>query len=217
VGIYDLATGRALHYADLTSLTPNGDHLINGITLDPNGNAYVTDSFAPIIYKVDPSGAPSIFLKHHEFEGDGIKLNGIVYHPDGFLLVVKKNTGVLYRIPVADPQRLARVDIARSFGGGDGLLLVDRETLVLVANRTPELVSETAFVLGSKDAWASAVVTASTSLGNVYPTTCATLDGRVYALSSHLDEWLGATDATRDAVAKQARRAEIREIGVVTP
>jgi sugar lactone lactonase YvrE len=215
VGIYDLATGQAIHYADLTTLLPEGDHLINGITVDADGNAYVTDSFAPVIYKVDPNGVASVFLQDDEFKGQGINLNGIAYHPDGYLLVVKKSSGTLYRIPVADPRQFARVNIATEFHGGDGLLFVGEESLVLVANQTPGVKLNSAYSLRSGDGWVSAEVVESRELGSVYPTTCTALNGKVYVLSSHLDEWIGAKEGSREDIAKQARRAEIQEIGFV--
>jgi sugar lactone lactonase YvrE len=216
VGIYDLGSGRALHYVDLTPLAPTGQHLANGITVDAEGNAYITDSLSPIIYKVEPSGAASVFLTDPEFEGEGVNLNGIVYHPGGFLLVVKKSTGAIYRAPIADPRRFVRVSTPTTFPGGDGLVLVGANELVLVANKTPQATSQSAFVLRSNDDWLTADLVGSKPLGDVYPTTCAALDGKVYVLSSHLDEWISASDDARDAIVKRARKAEIQEIGGVT-
>jgi sugar lactone lactonase YvrE len=217
VGIYDLTSGQALHYADLTPLLPGVDHLINGITVDADGNAYATDSFAPVIYKVDPSGVPSVFLQADEFKGQGINLNGIAYHPDGFLLVIKKSSGALYRVPLADPHQFSRVRIPLEFPGGDGLLLVGSASLVLIANQTPDAASNAAFSLRSGDGWASAKVVESRGLGSVYPTTCTALNGKLYVLSSHLNEWIGAQQGVRDELAGQGRRAEIQEIGVAAP
>jgi DNA-binding beta-propeller fold protein YncE len=220
VAAYDLTSGRALQYTDLTGLVP-GEHLINGITVDADGNAYATDSLSPVIYRIDRRGAASVFLKDDGFNGPGINLNGIVYHPGGFppgfLLVVKKSDGALYRIPLADPRRFTRVKVPGNFTGGDGLLLVSDDHLVVVANRTPAFRSETAFVLKTADDWASAELVASSPLGDGYPTTCAARDGRLYALSSHLDEWLSATDNARPALLRAGRKAEIRPIGVIDP
>lgn len=216
VGIYDLASGRVLHYVDLTALLPDSsDHLINGITVDSEGNAYVTDSFAPVIYKINNSGVATIFLQNDEFKGPGINLNGIVYHPGGFLLAVKKSTGALYRIPLSDPQRFSRIDVPEEFVGGDGLLLLGSESLLLIANKTPSVISNAAFIIRSGDNWATAQVTDSEPLGNVYPTSCTALSGKLYVLTSHLDEWIGGGDSMRTTIAKQARRAEVQEIGVI--
>jgi quercetin dioxygenase-like cupin family protein len=215
VGIYDITTGRRLAYVDLATLLANEEHLINGIAVDAVGNAYVTDSFAPAIYQVNTRNQASVLLQDAEFRGPGVNLNGIVYHPKGFLLVVKKSTGALYRVPLGDPRRFERVHVPGQLVGGDGLLLVGGEQLVVIANKTPAAVSESVFVLESTDDWVSAQVVDSHKLGNDYPTTCAALDGKLYGLSSHLDEWLITTNATREPLVKRARQAEIRVLGVL--
>ncbi|MEO8180835.1 MAG: cupin domain-containing protein [Deltaproteobacteria bacterium] len=217
VGVYELASGRALEYIDLGGLLPEADHLINGIALDSQGNAYVTDSLSPVIYKLEPGGKASVFLRSEEFNGVGINLNGIVVHPKGFLLVVKKSSGVLYRVPLGDPQRFARVQLPESFIGGDGLQLVGMQQLVLVANKTPAAAPQAAFVLESSDDWRSARVVETQALGDVYPTSCTVRDGKLYVLSSHLDEWIGAQEGARGALLKQGRQAEILQIGALSP
>ena len=61
--IYDLASRQAIRRVDLAALMPGVNHYANDIAFDEQGNAYVTDSFAPVIYKVpaDTSRA-SIFV-----------------------------------------------------------------------------------------------------------------------------------------------------------
>jgi sugar lactone lactonase YvrE len=215
VGIYDLASRRPLHYVDLAPVLPRGDHLLNGITVDAQGNAYATDSLSPAIYRVDPEGKASLFLENDEFRGPGINLNGIVCHADGFLLVVKKSTGGLYRIPLGEPQRFTRVQTPRDFIGGDGLSLVGRDRLVVIANRTPAATTDAAFVLESRDGWKSAQVSETRALRATYPTTSVVLDGKLYILSSHLDEWLGASPSSREALVQRGRRGEILEMGSI--
>jgi quercetin dioxygenase-like cupin family protein len=217
VGVYELASGRALQYVDLAGLLPQAEHLINGIALDSQGNAYLTDSLSPVIYKLQPEGKASIFLQSDEFRGAGINLNGLVVHPNGFLLVVKKSSGALYRVPLAEPQRFVRVQVPTPFVGGDGLQLIANEQLVLIANKTPAAAPQAAFVLESSDDWTSAKVVGTQLLGDIYPTSCAVRDGKLYALSSHLDEWLGAKESARDALLRRGRGAEILQIGSVTP
>ena len=214
VGIYDLATGRPLHYVDLAPLLPDGEHLINGLTVDPEGNAYATDSFTPAIYKVDSNGVASVFLQDDEFKGAGVNLNGLVHHRKGYLLVVKKSTGALYRVPIADPRRFTRVAIEAKFIGGDGLILA-ADKLLMVANQTPAAASNAAYVIESEDDWVTAKVIESRDLGDVYPTSCVLLGRKVYALSSHLNEWIGAKPEAREGIAKAGRQGELREIGVL--
>jgi quercetin dioxygenase-like cupin family protein len=127
---------------------------------------------------------------------------------------VKKSTGALYRIALADPAHFIRVKVSESFIGGDGLLL-DNGSVWLIANKTPARAANAAFVLESPDGWLSASVRRTQPLGDAYPTTCAALGGTMYALSSHLGEWLTASADSRLALVRSGRRAEIRAIGTV--
>src|SRR2546430_1705807 len=50
---YDLTSGRRKFKVDLGALNPGHPNFINDLTLDNEGNLYVTNSFSPIIFKVD--------------------------------------------------------------------------------------------------------------------------------------------------------------------
>lgn len=209
VGVYDLSTGKAIHYVDLAPLSP-GAHLVNGIALDSDGNAYVTDSFSPTIYKVDPQGNASVFLRDEQFAGDGINLNGVVVHPDGYLLVVKKSDGSLFKVPLANPSRFSRVDVAERFVGGDGLTLVGKKDLVVVANQVAGVASNAAFSLSSEDGWSTARLRAVQRLGDVYPTTGVLRDGKLYVIYSKLNELIQSSPEQRERLRVEAT---IQQIG----
>lgn len=211
VGIYERVSGRALHFVDLSAVAPAGDHLINGITLDPQGNAYVTDSLSPVIYKVTPEGRASVWLEHSDFRGDGINLNGIVFHPSGFLLVIKKSSGALYRVPARDPARFTRVRVGGDLRGGDGLLLAG-DKLWVIANKIPGYANNAAHLLQTGDGWASATAEAPQPLGDVYPTTAAALGAKIYVLSSQLDELLGSSTPQREPLIARGRLGELRAL-----
>lgn len=212
VGIYDLATGAALNYVDVAPLSP-GAHLLNGIALDLAGNAYVTDSFSPIIYEIDAHGHASVFLRSEQFDGDGINLNGLVVHPDGYLLVVKKSDGSLFKVPLDNPTRFSRVKTEKQFVGADGVTLVGKNALLLIANQTPTRVSNAAFSLTSEDGWQSAQVRAIAPMGDVYPTTAARRGDTLYAVYSKLNELIQAPAAQKERL---QTRATIVQIGTVT-
>lgn len=203
VGIYDLASGEALDYVDLASLAP-GPHLLNGLALDSSGNAYVTDSFAPVIYKVSAAGQASVFLRDERFLGQGINLNGVVVHPDGYLLVVKKSDGALYRVPLNRPSEAARVALAESFIGGDGLTLLGKHELVVIANRTPARAANAAYALTSDDGWLSAKVAAVRALGDVYPTTAVLRHDTLYVVHSKLNELIALPREQKADLRQQA-------------
>jgi hypothetical protein len=212
VAVYDLTTGKPLDYFDLGPLLP-GPHLLNGIALDSAGNAYVSDSFAPALYKIDAQGHPSVLLRSPLFEGSAINLNGLVVHPGGYLLVVKKSDGRLFKIPLAEPQRFSQVKIDRALVGGDGLLLLGDRSLVVVANRTPEQTTNAAFALASRDDWVSAMVVGEQPLGDDYATTAVARDGKLYAVSSRLNQLIQARPEARATLRAQPT---IRRIGSVT-
>jgi len=213
VGVYDLSSGAPLLYADLAPLLP-GPHLLNGIALDGGGNAYISDSFSPAIYKVDAAGNPSLFLQSEQFRGAGINLNGVVVHPDGYLLVVKKSDGVLFKIPLAEPARFSRVLVAERFVGGDGLVLVGKTELLIVSNQVPQQSANSASALSSDDAWASATLRAVEPLGTAYPTTAALRGGALYVVQSQLDELI---QAPAERKAELHAQALIRQIGSFAP
>jgi sugar lactone lactonase YvrE len=212
VGIYDLSTGKALNYVDLAPLA-SGPHLLNGIALDSDGNAYVTDSFTPAIYKIDSHGTAAVFLSDAQFAGEGINLNGLVVHPDGYLLVIKKSDGVLFKVPLANPSRFTKVAVGDTFVGGDGLVLAGGTSLVVIANQVPGRASNAAFALSSDDGWVTAKVRSVQQLGDVYPTTAVLRDGKLYVIQSKLNELIQSPAAQKDALRVEAT---IREIGQVT-
>lgn len=203
VAVYDASTGAARAYVDLAGLAP-GAHLANGLALDAAGNAYVSDSLAPVIYKVDVEGHASVFLRNDAFVGEGINLNGLVVHPHGYLLAVKKSDGSLFRIPLHDPEQFSQVRVTERFVGGDGLVLVGERELVVVANQTPSAASNAAFALFSEDDWASARLRGVEKLGEVYPTTAAVRDGVLYVLSSKLGELIQAPPEQKSALQVEA-------------
>jgi sugar lactone lactonase YvrE len=211
VGIYRLSTGEALGYVDLAPLL-EGEHLLNGIAIDPTGNAYVTDSFSPAIFKIDLQGKPSVFLRDDRFLGEGINLNGVVVHPDGYLLVVKKSDGTLFKVDLADPSRVAKVEIAERLIGGDGLTLVGKKELVVIANEALGVASNAAFSVSSEDGWGTARVRAVKPLGAVYPTTGVLRDGKMYVVSSRLNALIQSAPEQRERLHEEAT---IRQIGKV--
>jgi hypothetical protein len=204
LGIYDLDSGRPLHYVDLASLAPTGAHLLNGLALDSVGNAYVTDSFSPIVYKVDAAGRASVLLSDQRFEGQGINLNGLVVHPEGYLLLVKKSDGSLFKLPLKEPANLSRVGIDESFPGGDGLVLTEGGELVLIANEISGVIANAAYSIKSHDHWATATVQQRAPLGEVYPTTAALHRGQLYLLHSQLKELLQGPAEQRSGSVRQA-------------
>jgi len=212
LGIYELSSGKVIHFIDLGKLLPNKSHLVNGMALDAEGNAYITDSFSPVIYKIDPHGHASVFLESARFLGEGINLNGIVFHPDGYLIVVKKGEGVLFKVPLNNPKSFSEIESSSKFIGGDGLILVNNKELIVIANRASGQVTETVFALNSNDNWKTAKVTNEYKFGKVYLTTGVIRKDKIYVIHSDLKALMLASKEEKNQLRK---KATIQQVGSV--
>lgn len=183
IATYDATTGAPKDYYDLGGLS-QGAHFANDVALDDVGNAYVTDSFAPVIYRIDTEGKAAIFAQSPLFlTEDGFNLNGIAWHPDGYLLVGKYNSGELFKVSTTDPTDIGLVKLPEALVGADGLHLIDGAHLLVVqnlrANRTIELTST--------DGWASATIARSQASELSMPTAAVSAGEHIYVLNSRLD------------------------------
>jgi hypothetical protein len=118
--------------------------------------------------------------------------------------VIKKSDGALFKVPLAEPAHFSKVAIDQAFIGGDGINLIGERSLVVIANKTPDHVSNTAFALWSDDGWRSAKLRASQPLGDVYPTTAVLRDGELYVVHSKLNELIAAAPDEKAALLMQA-------------
>lgn len=189
IGI-DLSSAKKIHDIDLSNLYP-GKHFANDLTLDNDGNIYITDSYSPVIYKVDANGKASVFAQSDWFKSVDIGLNGIVYHPKGYLLAVNNSDGSILKIDIKSPATISKVRIDNFFPGADGLLIDGQGNLVLVQNKG----ADKAHQIASNDNWQSGKVKASTSTEDRFqnPSTSTIADGKVYLLNAKLNELQDAT------------------------
>ncbi|HEX5739453.1 MAG TPA: hypothetical protein VFY22_13165 [Hydrogenophaga sp.] len=186
---YDAATGASRAYHDLGSLVEGG-HFANDLALDDQGQVYVTDSFSPVIYRLDRHGSASVFVRSEQFTGEGFNLNGIVWHADGYLLVNKHNSGELFRVSTKGVPDVQRVALPEALQGADGMLLLTPNRLALIQNAGVDRVVE----LVSNDGWKSATIASTTRTAQSFPTTAARVGQGYYVLNSRLD-----TLMTKDA------------------
>ena len=130
---FDLMSGKKLHVVELEKLA-EGQHFCNDLTIDEKGTVYVTDSFTPVIYRVDVKYKASVFLKSDTFKGEGFNLNGIVHHAGDYLLVAKYNDGTIWKIDEKDSKKMEQVAIAEKLPNADGMLLTGDGELIVVQN-----------------------------------------------------------------------------------
>ena len=170
---------------ELGALRPNVGHFANDIAVDAQGNAYVTDSFSGIIYKVDAvTNTASVFVESPQFAAPAgaFGLNGIVFHPDGYLLVVKSDDGKLFKVPLATPATFTTVATTQNLKDGDGLLLQDNNTLQVVSNQQAKV-----FRLVTTNGFGAAALSGTFATKAEFPTTLTRRDGNSYVLYANLD------------------------------
>lgn len=180
---YDSRTGLQKYTADLGALNPVGSNFANDIALDNNGNIYVTNSFSPIIYKVDPDGNASVFSTSDLWKGNAFSLNGIVYHPGGYLIVARSDPGELYKVSLENPKEITLID-ADPIPGADGLLYDPKsKELLVISNAGAEI-----YRLKGKKNWKSASRTGSVKSKLAFPTTATMVGKKYYVLNAKLSE-----------------------------
>jgi sugar lactone lactonase YvrE len=181
----DVKTGKKLSDVDLSKLF-NGKHFANDLTLDDKGNAYITDSFSNVIYKVTADGKASLFCQSDMFKTNGVGLNGIAWHPGNFLLVSSSGKGCVFKVDANNPSNVQKVKLDQFFINADGLLLTDKNTLVLVQNGSVNKVYE----LASADNWASAKAKRATTLEQrlSYPSTATANKAEVWVVEAKFNE-----------------------------
>lgn len=187
LGAYDLETGERLYMSDLLALRPDDPHFINDVAVDGEGNAYVTDTALPLIYRVDPEGNAEVWLEDEDTFltevdfGDGpfvFTFNGIAYHPDGYLIAAHLGGQQLVRIPLDDPEAYTIVEIDIPIFG-DGIIFDKNNDLIVVDGMGMTL------KLHSEDEWVSADLVATATIPNA--TTSVLVNGTPYVVIAYLN------------------------------
>ncbi|WCJ22322.1 Calcium-dependent phosphotriesterase superfamily protein [Euphorbia peplus] len=177
---YDLSTWKRLFLTQLSGPS-DAKAFADDVAVDPEGNAYVTDVVGSQIWKVGKDGElltpikSPLFIQKQWYQ-NLVGLNGIVYHPDGFLLVVHTFSGKLFKVDLSKDEE--SVKLVNVNGGslimGDGILLLSPSKLVVAGNPSGRLVE-------SSDGWESASIVGKFKGPTHRLASAATLkDGKVY-------------------------------------
>jgi sugar lactone lactonase YvrE len=183
LGIYDLATGAVLDVVDLSQIAGAGSHLANDVTVDDEGNAYVTDTLSAAIYRVTPAGDASRFAADPRF----LLINGIDFHPDGYLVVATLSGPQLLRVPLDAPASVTEIATPGEIVG-DGIVFRSDGALAVVSNALAAdgtVLGPGVTLFASDDGWQSAAIAGSWAADDL-PTTAAVRGDDVYVIHAHL-------------------------------
>ncbi|TDC24548.1 hypothetical protein E1265_09450 [Streptomyces sp. 8K308] len=196
VAIIDLTTGQLLRRVDTGQGRENT--FANDLAYDTRtGTIYVSDSVSATIQQIDTRGRVSDLVTDERFAAEFIGLNGIAWHPDGYLLTTRYDTGEMFRVTLRGRPRVTRVEVPQSLVGVDGITLRSDGTLLAVQNELGAGLGmprgDTAVtVLASRDGWRTAHVTDRTDpWAFPSPTTIAETPSGSYAVSGQVDVLMG--------------------------
>jgi sugar lactone lactonase YvrE len=179
---YDLTTGKRKFVADLGALNPTSGNFANDVDFDNLGNAYVTNSFSPIVYKVSPAGKASVFATSDNWKGEGFNLNGIVVYKNEYLIVAQSNTGDLYKVSLKNPTEITKIN-AEPILGADGIFLNGNSELIVISNSKKEVAQ-----LSTTDNFVSAKTLKTATTEMTFPTTGIVVNKKYFVLNAKLDE-----------------------------
>ncbi len=129
VKAFDLATGEPRGSYDFP-----GGGFPNDLTIDPAGNLYVTDSWAPRILRL-PAGGSALeeWINDPQLGEEQWSLNGIDFDKErGVIYVVNQRAGLLFRITVEPDGRAGVVTLISTslpLRRPDGLKVIGPDTL----------------------------------------------------------------------------------------
>ncbi len=186
--VFNLNTRALERRTDLDALIPADEpNFANDVTIAPDGTAYVTDSFSPVIYKVTADGTPSVLVRDNvKFFSPAFGLNGIVYHPNGFLIVANAGQGKLYKVDLANGNTISEILIPSALPG-DGLTLLNGDLYVVTGGSRVAQVRST-------DNWQKASIIKFDEGVYTGATTSVAVNNQIYTLNARIGENANARD-----------------------
>ena len=186
--VFNLDTRALERRTDLDALISEAEpNFANDVTLAPDGTAYVTDSFSPVIYKVAPDGTASVLARDNvKFASPTFGLNGIAYHPNGYLIVANTGQGKLYKVDLSNGNAISEITGTGALPG-DGLTLLNEDLYVVTGgNRVAQV--------RSTDNWQTASIIKFDASGYLGATTSVAVNNQIYTLNARIGETGNARD-----------------------
>lgn len=179
--VFNLKTKKLERRTKLHELIPAGErNFANDVTLAPDGTAYVTDSFSPVIYKVNPDGTASVLVRDDDnFSSTSFGLNGIVYHPDGYLIVANTGKQKLFKVDLKNGNSVTEIMETGPLPG-DGLTFLNGNLYVVTGS------GSRVAQLRSSDNWTKASIIKVHEGPYTGATTSVAVNNQIYTLNARI-------------------------------
>jgi sugar lactone lactonase YvrE len=197
--VFDARTGEKL--AAFALPADGRPHFLNDIDVDASGNAYATDSLAPVIWTVPADlSAVDVFVEDPAFVVDpaSFNLNGLVVTPDDRFIVASVPSldpaghGHMFRVEIGT-RAVTEIELDRPFGRADGLVVVD--TGRMIASGSPPGLHQLEFAADYRSARVTPIEGFESELD--LPTTAAIAADRLWVVNSQLDHYVVAVFGDR--------------------
>lgn len=233
--VLDFGSGKVLHVDPVSGTssvfaTVPGSSGLNALTFDKAGNAYISDSFQGIIWKVGPSGGtPTIWSSNSALLGPGTGLtppfgaNGVEFSNNGKVLFVA-NTALheIIQIPVNPDGTAGSASVfITGINAPDGIAIDRNDNIWICANQEDDIVviDKTGKVIAKLGDF-NGFDKNGVASGLLFPASLAfSLDGKTLYVSN-LTLFLpfaGALPAVDSAWTLQAKHYTVSQISTVIP
>lgn len=207
VFVYNIRSKRLI--GSFVVPNPGDPTFVNDLDVAPDGSVYVTDSFRPTLFRIDPGDyrntSPQTLTVFRDFTGTvlpqlpGFNLNGVVATPNGkFLILANSAAESLYRVRLRDKQ-VREIGLPHTPVAGDGLVLLGRR--LYVVERQGDIGLLVKVRLNSR--FSSGHVLSRTTYPSFNdPTTAAFARGRLLVVNSQFGERSAGVDPDPFTVSK---------------
>ncbi len=185
VSVFDVDTGALLRHIPLSRAG-----ICNDVCLDADGVAYVTDSFQPVIFRVDLDGDAGEFVRDDQMSAPmgQLGLNGVTVTPDGNHIIGGfSSPSKLFVVSRNEPGRVREIALSGdafaipgdpNFTGADGIIFLGDNLYVIHDGGVQEV------TFSAKDYSAGRVKSAVAPEPGL--TTATVADGELYVIKAEV-------------------------------
>jgi len=123
-------------------------------------------------------------------------LNGIAYHPNGYLIVSKYDEGKLFKVPIDSPESFVNILLETNIPSVDGIAIIDDSKILIASNNLGFSSNVNAvYELTSTNEWTSATISNTFETGEgSFPTTFAKVGLDYYVQYAKLQQFFAGNN-----------------------